>query len=173
MPDKPLWLDRIPQAIASLESLPDPWVDRPLLESLLGIGRRRAQQLLAPVASRRVGTSLLVRREDLAAHLSRLAAGQTAYYEQRRQRRFWSQIARAREQWVQQPPVLVEVRETDRRRIEALDFEGLPEGVELGPGTIVVRFSEPDEALQKLMALAMAISQNRQAFDRQVAVPKD
>jgi hypothetical protein len=31
-----------------------------------------------------------------------------------------------------------------------------------------VRFSEPHEALRKLMALAMAISQNRQAFDERV-----
>jgi len=51
------------------------------------------------------------------------------------------------------------------------DFDGLPEGVELGPGCITVRFSQPQEALQKLMALAMAISQNPQAFDERVSVP--
>jgi hypothetical protein len=170
MPDKPLWIDRIPQAIAAFESLPDGWVDRPLLESLLGVGRRRAQQILAPVASRRVGASVMARREDVAEHLKRLASGQAAYYESRRKRRLWAELGRAREQWVEQPPVLVEVAETERRRIETLDFERLPEGVELRPGSILLRFSQPDEALRKLMALAMAISHNRDAFDRQVAL---
>jgi hypothetical protein len=48
-----------------------------------------------------------------------------------------------------------------------------PEGVELAPGSITVRFREPDEALQKLMALALAIGQNRPAFEERVTVPKD
>lgn len=170
MPDKPLWIDRIPRVIATLTELPDPWVDRPALESLLGVGRRRAQQLLASVARRRVGASVVARREDLIALLEAIAAGETGHYERRRLRRLWDEIGRERDRWVEQPPVLVEMRERERRKIEALDFAGLPEGVELGPGTIVVRFSEPDEALRKLMALAMAVSQNRQAFDRLVAV---
>ena len=35
------------------------------------------------------------------------------------------------------------------RDVERAAFEGLPEGVELAPGCILVRFSEPDEALRK------------------------
>ncbi len=172
MPDKPLWLNRIPQAIAALDGLADPWVDRPLVESLLGVGRRRAQQILAPVARRRVGTSVVARREELATHLQRLAGGQTAYYEQRRRRRLWDEIVRARERWAQQPPVLVALSETERQRIETLDLQGLPEGVELSPGSILVSFSEPEEALRKLLGLAMAIGHNREAFERQVTVPR-
>ncbi len=42
MPDKPLWLDRLPEAIRLLEQNPESWIDRPALESLLGVGRRRA-----------------------------------------------------------------------------------------------------------------------------------
>jgi hypothetical protein len=48
----------------------------------------------------------------------------------------------------------------------------LREGVELSPGSIRVRFSEPNGALRKLMALAMAISQNRQAFEERVSLPR-
>ncbi len=172
MPDKPLWLDRLPEAIARLEEFPDEWADRPIVESLLGVGRRRAQQLMAPVAERHVGTSALARRRELAAFLKRVAEGQAVYYEQRRKNRLWAEIARTREQWIEHPPVLVEVQEAERRRIETLDIQGLPEGVELAPGSIRVSFSEPDEALRKLMALAMAISHNREAFDRRVALPK-
>jgi hypothetical protein len=80
MPDKPLWLDRLPEALRQLENGTEPWIDRPALESLLGVGRRRAQQLLAPIAIRRVGTSVVASRADLMGHLKRIAAGEEAYY---------------------------------------------------------------------------------------------
>jgi hypothetical protein len=172
MPDKPLWLDRLPAAIRQLEQGSEPWIDRPAIESLLGVGRRRAQQLLAPVAKRRVGTSVMAHRADLLAHFRRIAAGEEAYYEKQRRQQLWVTLAEARREWVRRPPVLVEVTQAQLRRVEIHDFDGLPEGVELAPGSITVRFREPDEALQKLMALAMAISLNRQAFERRVTLPK-
>jgi hypothetical protein len=171
MPDKPLWLDRLPNAVRQLEQSPQPWVDRSALESLLGVGRRRAQQILAPIAQQRVGTSVVANRAHVIAHLKKIAAGEEAYYENHRRRQLWAHLAQARRAWIQQPPVLVEVSNAQVRRVELHDFDGLPEGVELAPGSITVRFREPDEALQKLMALALAISQNRDAFDERVRFP--
>jgi hypothetical protein len=170
MPDKPLWLTCVPDAIRELETDSDPWVDRARLESLLGIGRRRAQQLLALVASRRVGTSLLAHRDDLIPLLTRMAAGEQGYYDERRRKQLWTELSQARRQWLEQAPVLVEVSNTAVRRVEVHDIEGLPEGVDLAPGSITVRFSTPDEALEKLLALAMAVSQNRPAFEERVAL---
>jgi hypothetical protein len=69
------------------------------------------------------------------------------------------------------PPVLVEVSDALLRRVDLRDFAGLPEGVDLEPGAITVRFTDPEEALRKLMALALAISRNRSAFDARVAFP--
>lgn len=66
--------------------------------------------------------------------------------------------------------MLVEIPDAAVRRVEVHDFEGLPEGVDLAPGSITVRFSTPDEALEKLLALAMAVSQNRAAFEERVAI---
>jgi len=173
MPDKPLWLHRLPEAIRKIEAASDPWVDRPMLETFLGVGRRRAQQLLSEVADRRVGASLVAGRAAILAHLKRIAAGEDAYYESQRRKRLWNQVAEARREWIRRPPVLVEVPNVQVRRIELHDFDGLPEGVELTPGSIMVRFTDPNEALQKLMALALAISQNRQAFEERVAIPHD
>lgn len=170
MPDKPMWLDRVPQAIEQLEREAESWVDRTALELLLGIGQRRAQQLLAPLAKRRVGSSLVADRADVVAHLKRIAAGEAAWYEGRRRRHLWEQLEQARRDWTEQPPVLVEVSPAQVRRVDLHDFDGLPDGVELAPGSIIVRFGDPDEALQKLMALAMAISRNRQAFDQRVSL---
>ena len=46
-------------------------------------------------------------------------------------------------------------------------LENLPEGVALERGRITVEFEEPRQALEKLLALAMAIGNN---FDRFEAV---
>jgi hypothetical protein len=170
MPDKPLWLDRVSEAIRELEENPEPWIHRPDIEALLGVGRRRAQQLLSPLAKHRIGTSLVASRSDVIAHLKRVAAGEQAWYEERRQKHLWAQLDQVRQEWATQPPVLVEVSQAQIREVERHDFDGLPEGVELAPGSITVRFRGPDEALQKLMALAMAISQNRLAFDERVTL---
>ena len=55
MPDKPIWYDRLEEAIGQIEALPYPWVDRATIESVLGVGRRRAQQILQPLLSDQVG----------------------------------------------------------------------------------------------------------------------
>lgn len=108
--------------------------------------------------------------EDVVAHLERIAAGEETYYEDRRKKQLWERLSEARREWVRQPPVLVEMSAKQVRQVDLHDFEGLPEGVELSPGSIHVQFRDPVEALQKLMALAMAISRNREAFDRLVGL---
>ena len=165
--------DSLPEAIRQLEAASDPWVDRPALETPLGVGRRRAQQLLSALARRRVGTSLVASSADVVAYLKRIAAGEGAYYDGRRSEQLWTQLAETRREWIRRPPVLVEVPNAQARRVESLDFDGLPDGVELAPGSITVRFREPDEALSELMALAVAIGQNRQAFEQRVALPHE
>ena len=110
-------------------------------------------------------------RSQLIAHLKRIAAGEESYYEGQRRQRFWAHLSEARRQWIEASPVLVEMSNAQVRRLEHDDFDGLPEGVELAAGSIVGRFSDPEEALQKLMALAMAISQNRPGFDERVSLP--
>ena len=75
MPAKPLWYSKINDIIQQLQALPRPFVDRATLEFLLGVGRRRAQQILAPCITDRVGTNGLADREVLIAHLRRLGRG--------------------------------------------------------------------------------------------------
>ena len=170
VPAKPLWLERLPQVIARLEERSEAWVDRATVESLLGVGRRRAQQLLARLPCRRVGTSVVAARDETIAYLRLIAAGEGTHYEQRRQQKLWEHLESVRREWTQQAPVLVEVSRQQVRGIEVHDFAALPEGVELAPGTITVRFDSPEEALRKLMALAMAIGQNRTAFESRVSL---
>ena len=69
------------------------------------------------------------------------------FYEERRQEQFWARLDQVRREWVQQPPVLVEVSHAQIRQVLLRDFDGLPEGVDLAPGSITIKFAAPEEAL--------------------------
>jgi hypothetical protein len=168
MPDKPVWYDRLPEAEAQLGALPSPWVDRATLESILGIGRRRAQQILQPLVRHTLGKNGLAPKEDVIAYLRQLAAGDPASYERKRRQRLaalletWGQQARA------QPQVLVEAPDS----IVNQELDQLPDGVHLSPGRIRIEgFLTPDEAKQKLLALIMAMGNEPEEFDRRITVP--
>jgi hypothetical protein len=142
-----------------LRESPEPWVDRETIERLLGIGTRRAQQILAPCVGRRVGVNGLAERETLIAHLRRLAAGEAEHYERRRRislARRMEALYRERKGalLVAAPASVMEQR-----------LEELPEGVSLAPGSIRVRFDSPRQALERLLALAMAIRNDPVTFE--------
>jgi hypothetical protein len=147
-----------------LEALPRPFVDRATVEFLLGIGRRRAQQILAPCVRDCVGSNGLADRGEFMAHLRRLAAGDAGFYERQRRHKLATTLAQLQQERLERPPLLVEAPV----QVLTQEFAGLPEGVRLEPGRISVAFTEPQQALEKLLALAMAISNDFQRFERQV-----
>ena len=160
MPDKPTWCGRLDEIASELRALPDSWVDRGTLQNLLAVGPRRAQQILAPCAARRIGANGLAGRETVISHLERLATGEAAYYERRRRLRLEQQFEalereRKRAVMVQEPAAIVKQ-----------EFEDLPEGVSITPGRITVEFHTSQEALEKLLAVAMAASNDLLLFER-------
>ena len=162
MPAKPAWYSRINDIIREIESLPRPFVDRAAVEFLLGVGRRRAQQIMAPSITDRVGTNGLADRALLIARLRRLAKGDDGYYEVERQRKVARAIDRLRRERIEQPRLLVEAPVA----VVNQELEYLPPGVRLEPGRVTVEFEEPREALEKFLALAMAISNDFESFER-------
>ena len=161
-----MWCGRLEEISRDLGKLADPWVDRSVLEQALGIGRRRAQQILAPCVTRQVGRSGLARREAVVEHLQRLAAREQQYYERVRQRRLAERLEALRQARLTQPPVLVEAPTSVQRQ----KLDGLPDGVAIGRGQITVSFHTATEALEKLLALAMAIGNDREQFERAVTI---
>jgi hypothetical protein len=160
MPDKPTWCGHLDEVVRQLRDLPDPWVDRGTLQNLLGVGPRRAQQILAPCVARQIGPNGLADREAVIAHLDRLAAGQSVYYEQQRRRRLAEHMdalyqERRKGVLVAAPAAIVNQQ-----------LEDLPEGVSVTPGHISIRFGTATEALHKLLALAMAIRNDELLFER-------
>jgi hypothetical protein len=162
VPAKPAWYSNISYIIQAISALPRPFVDRATVEDLLGIGRRRAQQIIAPCITDRVGSNGLADREQLIAHLQRLAAGNDSQYEAQRRRKLAAVLDRLREERIRQPQLLVEAP------IEVInqEFDTLPAGVHLEQGRITIEFAAPEEALEKLLALAMAISNDFDRFER-------
>jgi hypothetical protein len=164
MPAKPAWFSRINEVILDLESLPLPFVGRATLQSLLRVGPRRAQQIMAPCISDHLGSSALADRSTLISHLRRLANGDDGYYERQRRRKVAAILAQLHKERLERPRLLVEAPV----RILAQELENLPDGVQLEPGRITVSFDQPQQALEKLLALAMAISNDFERFERQV-----
>ena len=161
MPAKPTWYSQIDHIVKELQASPRPFVDRPTVEFLLGVGRRRAQQIMAPCITERVGSNGLANREVFIDRLRRLAEGDERFYEVQRRRRVADLIEGLRKERLSQPQLLVEAPV----RVVNQKLENLPPGVYVQGGRIVVEFDEPQEALEKLLALAMAISNDLEKFE--------
>jgi hypothetical protein len=166
VPAKPAWYSRIDDVIRELEALPRPYVDRAAVEVLLGVGRRRAQQIMAPCIVDRVGANGLADRDAFIAHLRRLEEGEEGHYERHRRRRLALVLAELQKERLERPQLLVEAP----IEVMAQELESLPAGVRLEPGRITVTFDHPQQALEKLLALAMAISNDFDRFEQRVRV---
>jgi hypothetical protein len=164
VPAKAAWLSKIDEVIRELEALPRPFVDRATVEFLLGVGRRRAQQIMAPCITDRVGANGLADRHALITHLRRLSGGEEGYYERQRRRKVAAILVELQQERMERRRLLVEAPVA----VVSQELENLPEGVWLEPGRITVTFDQPEQALEKLLALAMAVSNNFDRFERQV-----
>ena len=168
MPTQPLWIGHLDHIVQTLRSSSRPFVDRATVETLLGVGRRRAQQILAPCVTDRVGTNGLAEREQLILRLQQVARGEEGRWEQQRRHRVAHVLARLRQERMTQPQLPVEAPVT----IVNQDWETLPADVHLAPGRITVAFEHPQEGLEKLLALAMAISNDFEQFEHRTRAPQ-
>ena len=134
MPAKPAWIAHLPQILEALRSSPRPFVDRATVEELLGVGRRRAQQILAPCISDRIGGNGLADRDELITRLEQLGRGKDCTYETRRRQKFARCFEQLRQERITQPQLPVEAPLS----IVNTEFRDLPEGVHLAPGSLLM-----------------------------------
>jgi hypothetical protein len=113
-----------------------------------------------------IGTSGLADRDLLIDHLRRLAAGDEVAYDQRRRRKVATYLDSLRKLWVESSRLVVEAPPA----VINQRIAGLPEGVTLKPGEITVRFSTAQEALEKLLALAMAPGNEYEDFAAAIVI---
>jgi hypothetical protein len=155
MPQTPAWYSRVNEIATELAASPQPYVDRATVERLLRVGPRRAQQILAALPSATtMGSSTVVGRNELLAHLQRLANGDDIDLERRRRQKLAAALldpGRATS------PVILEQAPEPQPLGEL-------EGVHLEPGRLTVEFSSPKQALERLFALATAIQGDFEGF---------
>ena len=164
MPAKPAWYRRLPYILEQLRNHSHPYVVRADVEYLLGVGRRRAQQIMAPCIIDRVGSNGLADRDALINRLRRIAEGDDGFYEMQRRRKVAKVIEHLRQERVSTPQLLIEAPTT----VINQELEHLPAGVRLEAGRITVEFAEPQQGLEKLLMLAMAISNDFDGFEHSV-----
>lgn len=166
MPAQPRWILDLDRICNDIAALPRTLVERNDIERILGVGRRRAQQILEGCSTDQVGASSLTTPDALISHLRGLASGKAVHYEGRRRHKVAQVLAQLQSEWTGQPRVLIEAP----TRIVNQQMASLPDGVELAPGQLTVRFTSAPEGLEKLLALAMAIGNDLDAFERRTAV---
>ena len=161
-PQNPSGMANSPTSIRELEVLPRPFVDRATVEFLLGVGRRRAQQIMAPCVNDRVGVNGLADRAALIDRLRRLGQGDDGFHEVERRRKVAHVLEQLRKTRLEKPQLLVEAPVA----VVNQEIKDLPAGIHIEAGRITIEFEQPQQALERLLALAMAISNDYDRFER-------
>jgi len=90
-----------------------------------------------------------------------MARGEAVHYEVRRRQKVAALIDSLRQDRLRNPQLLVEAPVA----IVTKKLAALPDGITIGPGRIMISFEEPQQALEKLLALAMAIGNDFEGFE--------
>jgi len=160
MPDKPSWIESIPEILAQLEAPgAPPFLDRAAVERLFGVRRRQAIELFHQFGGYQVGKTFLAPREAAIAFL-REPRRQSAEVEER------ARIERV-------SAVLAEARRGSRQRRIAIPslagtvkISGLPAGIRLEHTQLTIEFARPAELLEKLYAFSQALAHDYEAFEQ-------
>ena len=159
MPAKPRWLLRIPSIVAALSQMEAPVVDRAVCESLFGVRRRRAIELLARFGGYRSANTLLVSRVELIEQLQLIQADPGTEREVRRKERLAEQIVR-----LQHHRAAANVRIPVARDVHSRRVRDLPEGIRLEAGRLMIEFAGAEQLLSRLYELSQAAANDFEAF---------
>ena len=156
MPALPLYLHRLADAIATLDALPQDWIDRRTLEEALAVSKWTAWRILKHAgASDGPGNTLVCRRENLLAQLRALAEDRRFAPEIARHQRLDSYLASiARFSRSQHQKI---ARDQAAETLLNTRFRNLPSGVELRPGELRIAFSGTAEFLERFGAMVYAL----------------
>jgi hypothetical protein len=164
MPAKAQWLLRVPEILEELSALEVPVVDRAVCERLFRLRRRRAIDLIRGFGGYQAGRTFLVDRPKLVAQLEQIRDSADYKMEWQRKERLAERLeAMRRLQAGARVAILVEPQILSQR------LPDLPAGVGLNPGELHIQFESPEELLSKLFALAQAIANDYEAFEKRTS----
>jgi hypothetical protein len=156
MPAVPLYLHRLADGIAALETRPEDLIDRRTLEEALGVGKWTAWRIMKRCgAFDGPGNTLVCYRQDLVRQLQGL----------QQDGRFSREISRRGrvERYLDSMADYARQKQKEIARNQAaqqlLDsrFQNLPSGVELCPGELRIAFTGAEDFLQKFAAVVFAL----------------
>jgi len=128
-----------------------PVLDRAVIQSVFGLGRRQAIELMHRFGGYRSGSTLLVERSRLVADLDRIAATGEYEREEARHEKLVAALARfRRSRRTEEVRIPVSVGVFDAR------LNALPDAVQLKRGRLEIEFSGCEDLLTKLFTLAQA-----------------
>lgn len=169
MPSQPLWLTNLPQILEAIEGYPET-LDRTQVEKLLDVKPRTAQDLINTAGGSLEGNRFVIPREDFAQFLRIKGGPQLDAEEKHRRRKFAGDFARMERDFIERPRLLVDaslISKADLKRARK-GTAGLPAGVSLSPGCIVIACDSGIDATQKLMLLSMAIGSDFEGFEEAI-----
>ena len=159
MPAKPRWLLRIPSIIDALSQMDAPVVDRAVCESLFGVRRRWAIELLAKFGGYRSANTLLVSRVKLIEQLQLIHADPDTEQEVRRKERLAEQIVTLQHHRAAANVRIPVAPDVHNRRVR-----DLPEGIRLEAGRLMIEFAGAEQLLSRLYELSQAAANDFEAF---------
>ena len=156
MPATKSWLLRIPEIRKNVSQLTVPVIDRAMLERIFGVRKSRAVQLMNAFGAMEAGQTMVIGVADLDHHLAAVQAGAEYEREARRRKRLADALEDLR-------------RNAQARRVRLpasapVPAGGMPEGITLLPGRLLVSFQDPADLLGKLYGLAQAAAADFEAF---------
>jgi hypothetical protein len=164
MPAKAQWLLRVPEILEELAAFDMPVLDRAACERLFHLRRRRAIDLIRCFGGYQAGRTFLVDRPRLVAQLEQIRDSPDFKMEWHRKQRLAERLdAIRRLQAAARVAIPVEPEILSRR------LPDLPPGVGLTPGELHIQFESSEELLSKLFALAQAIANDYEAFEKRTS----
>ena len=159
MPAKPRWLLSIPDAISQLEQLDRQLLTRRDVERLFGVSKARAATLMQTFGAELVGNQRTLPRTKLLQQLKKHRGRAAFRVEEERRARLVAELRKARITGIRVP-----------LSVETLNSKlaSLPEGVSVERDRIEVRFSGAKAAVEQLYALAYALVNDYERFERLV-----
>lgn len=125
---------------------------------LLGVTPRQARRILALAGATIQGKLAVISQGDLCLYLEHVGGSELAAAEKIRRKQFARKLHGMRRDRVEcGAPILVEIQEKEARAIRRIGYGALPEGVDLEPDTLTIQFTSPEDLIQKLGMLALAL----------------
>ena len=156
MPANSALAPAIPDAMTQLGDLDRDLLTRRDLEQLFGISKPQAAILMRRFGAERTGNLGTLSREQLLRHLRALQQDATFTVEFDRRQRLVTSLRRAR---------IAGLRVRVPASVMAMPLSGLPPGITIEPGRIEVQFTSARDAVQRLFALARALTNDYETFE--------